>query len=363
MIALHIIACGPATSIQDAGRYGFARIGLPSAGAMDLRALHTANALAGNRGDEAAIELAYMGLVARVEGGSVRMALAGAEAAITCDDRPERAHRSFLVHDGQTLRIGAMRNGAYAILAIAGGMAIAPALGSRALDARAAIGGWHGRALRAGDRLPLTAPAPCGPDLWSDPVSLDPQAPIRVVLGPQDDAFTERGLQTLIGRPFQLSHGVSRMAYRLDGPPIERRPGIEMISDGTLPGSIQVPPDGLPIVLMADRQTVGGYPKIATVIGTDLGKLAQRRPGDQIDFVAVGAAEAREIARQARLTPPQVHAVPEGLTGADLAASHTIAMLDPERIARVADAVVHAGDVSTWEAPAKSQQITRRSPG
>lgn len=317
---------------------------------MDQLALRDANALAGNDAKDAAIELAFMGMDVRAHGGPVRMALAGAAADIDCNGRAEHAYRTFTAQEGERVRIGPLRDGVYAILAISGGFDIMPAMGSRSLDARAGLGGWQGRPLRAGDTLPLRAVAPNEPERFMSPPRRHPRDPIRLVMGPQHEAFTERGLQTLIGRSFTVSPSVSRMAYKLDGPSIERRHGFEMISDGTLPGSIQVPPDGHPIVLMADRQTVGGYPKIATVIGADLGRLAQRRPGETVIFTPVSAAEAREIARQARMSAPHILSATSGFDGTMLVQEHQTRVLpDLERIGHVADAVVDASDAMTWE--------------
>lgn len=349
MTSVVIVACGPATTIQDLGRPGFARIGLPPTGAMDPRALQTANMLVGNAPGEAAIELAYMGLIARIEGGTAHLALAGAPAVIRVDGCERESHRAFEICDGETLEIGAMREGAYAMLAFAGGVSVPPALSSRSLDARAGIGGFQGRALRAGDRIPLGTPQHPFVERVMRPIPLVPDAPIRVVLGPQMDAFTERGLQTLIGRPFRIAHASNRMAVRLDGHAIERRPGYEMMSEGTLPGSIQVPPDGSPLVLMADRQTVGGYPKIATVIGTDLGRLAQRRIGATVNFVPISAIEAREIARQQHLAEQDLSNQGTNLAGRAMARMPEI---DSARLVGIADAVVDAVCDDSWESGA-----------
>ncbi|HRY06130.1 MAG TPA: biotin-dependent carboxyltransferase family protein [Hyphomicrobiaceae bacterium] len=357
MSVLEILNCGPATTIQDGGRPGLSRIGLPSAGAMDQRALRLANALVGNPPHAGAVELAFAGLVARAIGGAMQLALAGAPADIECGGRAEQSHRTFILHEGEELRIGAMTNGIYAVLAIAGGIAVPPVLGSCSLDARAAIGGLVGRPLRPGDCLPLNGRATPFVSRWSNAVGLDPLVPIRVVVGPQDHAFTERGVQTLLGRPFTVSHGINRMAYRLQGSVIERKPGIELISDGTLPGSIQVPPDGYPIVLMADRQTIGGYPKIATVISADLGKLAQRCPGQEVCFAPVTAREAREIACQVGVSDLNVRqGVPPGLERYSSPDA-----LDLEAIGNVADAVVDACDVTTWEIAAAAK-VSRVGP-
>lgn len=343
MSALEIIACGPQTSIQDAGRFGHADIGLASAGAMDPRALAIANVLVGNDPHEAVIETALMGLAARVIGGPIFMALAGGHAVMTVDGKEVETHASVAAAEGATIGIGRITRGVYAVLAVGGGFDIEPVLGSRSLDARARLGGFYGRHLQPGDRLELRPVRRGNPHrLWAEPDSLDREAPVRVVLGPQAQAFSERGLQSLIGSAFAVTTAIDRMAYRLAGPVIERGSGFEMISEGTLAGSIQVPPDGQPLVLMTDRQTIGGYPKIATVISADLARLAQRRPGESVRFVAVSVEEAREIAAQQRALGVVVH---EGWRRG----GGTAAGLDQERLSHLADAVVDAADQGSWD--------------
>jgi biotin-dependent carboxylase-like uncharacterized protein len=184
-------------------------------------------------------------------------------------------------------------------LAVAGGFGVAPALGSVSLQPRAGIGGLDGRALQAGDRLDLVLDsAPPGPDATVDPVPLDPEAEVRVVLGPQDDYFSPEGIATLLSASFEVSREADRMGYRLTGPAIRHSRGFNIVSDGIVGGSIQVPGSGEPIVTMADRQTTGGYPKIATVISADLRVVAQRRTGERIRFQAIGIEEAQAIARE-----------------------------------------------------------------
>jgi biotin-dependent carboxylase-like uncharacterized protein len=192
-----------------------------------------------------------------------------------------------------------MQAGVYAYLAIAGGIDLPLQLGSLSLHQRAALGGFHGRAFEPGDRIPLrlTAP-PEGPLLSLDPVPIEAQAPIRVVLGPQDDYFTAAGLETLLSSSYAVSQEADRMGYRLTGPKIEHAQGFNIVSDGIVSGSIQVPGSGEPIIMMADRQTTGGYPKIATVISADLRVVAQRRPGDALRFQAISMVEAQRLARE-----------------------------------------------------------------
>lgn len=337
MTALVIERCGPATSLQDLGRPGFARLGLAPAGAMDRRALVVANALVRNAAGDAAIEMAYLGLEARVVGGSCRLALAGAPARIRIDGRPVPDHTSFVLHEGQTLVVGRVEAGLYMMLAVAGGFAVAPVLGSRSVDRRAVIGGFNGRPLQAGDRLELIhLDTHDSAEFEVDRIALEPDRAIRVVPGPQHDTFAGGGLATLFAAPFTVSHAIDRMAYRLVGPVIQRVVTADMISEPTMPGSIQVPPDGLPLVMMADRQTIGGYPKIATVISSDLATLAQRPPGSTVRFEAVDVVTAQAIAARASRVASDV-----GL--------RVIERCSGFRLDHVGDAAVNAVAADTWE--------------
>ncbi len=288
------------TGLQDFGRFGWQRHGVATSGAMDRLALAAANALVGNAPGAAAIEFILFGGEFAVEGGSARVAVAGAPAAITRDGEPTAAMTSLAMSSGQTLAIGPAPTGVYVYLAVAGGFALEPQLGSLSLHARARIGGLQGRPLRAGDRLPLTqAEAETTVELALDPLSLEADAPIRVVLGPQDDHFTGAGIDTFLAATYRVSPEADRMGYRLAGEKIEHASGYNIVSDGIVAGSVQVPGTGEPIVMMADRQTTGGYPKIATVISPDLRVLAQRRPGAPVRLQAVDIAEAPRVAREA----------------------------------------------------------------
>lgn len=297
MAEIEVIDCGPATTIQDAGRYGLQRYGVGPAGAMDRDALTLANLLVGNDPDEAAIEFAGLGGRFRVKDGIIRIALAGADAPLTVEGEPVASQTSVTLSAGDEFAVGPARNGMYAILAVAGGLDVAPMLGSRSLHRRAAIGGLDGKPLSAGGILPLRKAAPEGEDL-SLPDPLEPaRGPIRVLLGPQDDHFTQAGLATFFESSYTLSRQADRMGYRLNGPVIEHADGFNIISDGIVTGAIQVPGSGEPIVLMSDRQTTGGYPKIATIISADLPRFAQLRPGDSVRFQEVTRDEAISAAR------------------------------------------------------------------
>lgn len=296
---LHLLRLSGAASIQDGGRPGFLRDGLSASGPMDRLAHAAANHLVGNPPDAAAIELGLASATLRVEGGPVRLALAGACGPLHCDGEPLADHRAFLLREGAALTLGRPRAGMFATLAVAGSFSLRPVLGSVALHRRAALGGLDGRPLREGDRLPIAGPAPAGEaDSCLDPVPLESDRPIRVVLGPQDDLFPPEGLATFLQGTFTVSGQADRMGYGLDGPAIAHgEGGFNIVSDATVTGSVQVPGSGRPIVLMADRQTTGGYPKIATVISSDIRRIAQRRPGESVRFEAVDLATARQLAQ------------------------------------------------------------------
>jgi biotin-dependent carboxylase-like uncharacterized protein len=298
MTEILVKACGPRTSLQDAGRIGVQRYGVSNSGAMDRLALAAANVLVGNGPGAAAIELMLLGGSFVIEGGPVRVAVAGAPCAVTLDGQPVPHSRTLAARPGQTVTIGPMQAGVYAYLAVAGGFDVPPQLGSLSLHQRAALGGFKGRTFEPGDRIPLRlAEPPEAPLLALEPLPLDRDAPIRVVLGPQDDHFTEAGIRTFLSAAYGVSQEADRMGYRLTGPKVEHSQGFNIVSDGIVTGSVQVPGSGEPIIMMADRQTTGGYPKIATVISADLRLVAQRRPGDRIRFEAIEMAEAQRAAR------------------------------------------------------------------
>ncbi len=300
MTDLVVHNCGAMTSLQDFGRLGWQRHGVGTSGAMDKLALAAANVLVGNAPGAAGIEFTLLGGAFAVEGGSARLAVAGAPCAVLLDGRPVAHTASVTIHPGQMLTIGNAQSGVYVYLAVAGGFALEPQLGSFSLHARARIGGFKGRPLQAGDRLPLNRrEAPHGDELALEPLSLEADAPIRVVLGPQDDYFTAAGVETFLSATYRVSPEADRMGYRLSGPKIEHALGYNIVSDGIATGSVQVPGTGEPIVMMADRQTTGGYPKIATVVTADLRVIAQRRPGSSVRFQSIEIAEAQRLAREA----------------------------------------------------------------
>jgi biotin-dependent carboxylase-like uncharacterized protein len=299
---LAVETCGPMTSLQDRGRMGWQRFGVSRSGAMDGLALAEANALVGNPPREAALEFTLLGGEFRAVDGSVRVALAGASMRVSLDGAPLPPGRSAVLAPGRSLTIGPAAAGVFGYLAVAGGFDVPLALGSVSLHPRAGLGGLQGRPLRGGDCLPLRLGEPPGPDLRLAPAGLEPEAGVRVVLGPQDDYFGEEAIAAFLGTTWTVSPEADRMGYRLAGPALAHAQGYNIVSDGIVAGSVQVPGSGVPIVMMADHQTTGGYPKIATVISADLRIVAQRPPGAALRFRAVSVADAQAAARdRARL--------------------------------------------------------------
>ena len=320
MTELVVQNAGPATSLQDAGRFGLQRFGVGPAGAMDRLSLALANVLVGNPPGQAAIEFALAGGRLQISGGSARFALAGADSSLKIDGAPVPPLTSTTAHDGQTIEATTARTGVFFYLAVAGGFTIAPTLGSLSLHHRTGVGGLEGRTLRNGDRLPLELAEPAGPEL-ALPGPLQAQdGPIRIVLGPQADHFTATGIATLVSGDYTISEQADRMGMRLNGPKIEHSDkGFNIVSDGIATGAIQVPGNELPLILLADRQTTGGYPKIATVISWDLPRLVQRRPGAGLQFTRVERAEAVRIAKasDAAFRALLARIRPTGLAGLD----------------------------------------------
>jgi KipI family sensor histidine kinase inhibitor len=297
---IEIIDAGALTTVQDLGRYGFQRYGVPVSGAMDAFALRIANLLVGNAEDAAALEMTVTGPQIEVLDDTV-IALAGADMQPEIDDLPAPTWRALPVAKGAILSFRGLRAGARAYLAIAGGIDVPVVLGSRSTYLRSHFGGFEGRALQPGDRLCRGA-APASIEARSMPASWLPtyvgSHRVRVVPGPQDDLFTARGMQTLVGSAYTIGSQSDRMGYRLEGPRVEHAGAADILSDGTPAGAVQVAGDGMPLVLLADRGTTGGYAKIGTIVSVDLPRLAQSRPGDRIFFDAVSVADAHEALRR-----------------------------------------------------------------
>jgi biotin-dependent carboxylase-like uncharacterized protein len=298
-----VLSPGLHTTVQDLGRVGYQALGVPVSGALDPLALRLANALVGNAEGVAALEILLTGPSFEVIADRVRVAVAGADASLVIDRgaRWVPAWRSATLSRGETFEIALGRPSASAYLAVEGGIAVPLILGSAATYVRAGLGGFYGRALQPGDIVPLTlhhAPERVEQHLPSPPSATDDQ-PVRVVLGPQHDLFTDDAVIALLEAEFRISKHADRMGMRLDGPRLRHRSGWDIVSDAIATGAIQVPGSGQPIVLLADHQTTGGYPKVATVISADLPVIGRRRPDDSIRFAAASVEEAEQAAREA----------------------------------------------------------------
>jgi len=306
---LHILAAGPGVTLQDGGRQGLLRFGVTTAGPMDPLAFATANAAAQARHDATAIEVSLGGIDVMAEGATVTIAIAGGDFRMALDGQDWTGAARVRLDPHARLAIRPGSRGVWCYLAVVGRIAIPPALGSTATHVRSALGGLKGTALQAGDFLPIDDPQALEPSLSAlmAPWLERPGNVIRVILGPQEDYFAAEQITAFINGPWTISTRSDRMAYQLEGPRLRHAKGFNILSDGIALGAIQVPGEGQPLVLMADRQPTGGYPKIATVIGADLGKFAQLRPGTQLRFEAVSLAEAVEARRtQARLLEPPI---------------------------------------------------------
>jgi KipI family sensor histidine kinase inhibitor len=297
---LEVLDGGLMTTVQDLGRRGWRRLGVPASGAMDTGALRAANAALGNPPIAAGLEFTFPGPRLRVV-AETEIAVAGADLAAALNGA-EIAHATAIrVRPGDRLSFERPRSGQWMYLSVAGGIDVPLVLGSRSTFARGGLGGIAGGPVRAGAVLGAgaaslgrrTSPAPgAGPRVASPSA-----APFRVVLGPQAEAFTAEAHAALLGRPHEVTVQRDRSGVRLRGTPVAHRAAADILSDGVLPGAIQVPADGGPVVILADGPTTGGYAKIASVVSVDHDRLAQVRPGETIRFEAVTVARAHEWLR------------------------------------------------------------------
>ncbi|QPC95491.1 biotin-dependent carboxyltransferase family protein [Mesorhizobium sp. INR15] len=320
-MSVEVLSAGPMLTVQDVGRQGLRRFGVSTAGPMDGPALALANALCGNPPAAAALEFASLG-GSFTTSRPLRFAVTGGDCDLRVDDRPLVQGESYRLNPGEVLKVGMLGGAVWGYIGFSGGISVPPTLGSRSTHLRSGLGGVEGRILRAGDILPL------GPDAAQD-VCLRPGIPqrpfiqgsIRIVLGPQDDYFTPDVLALLSRSAFVVTPRRDRMAMVLDGSEIPAVRGHDIVSDAVVPGSIQVPGSRQPMVLMAESQTTGGYPKIATVISADLPRLAQLSTGAHLRFAVVSRDEGEDIwlahAKSLRATLAGLLPKSEGLLQSD----------------------------------------------
>jgi biotin-dependent carboxylase-like uncharacterized protein len=300
---LKVLVPGLHTTVQDIGRIGYQSIGVPVSGALDSFSLRLANALVGNPEGTAGLEILISGPTLRVYADTVRIALVGDGAVLDVRGESSRvlpAGLSVTLPRGDTFQIVVGSASACCYLAVSGGIAAPLVLGSASTYVRAGLGGIDGRPLRAGDTVPLAIPAaPERCELRSTvSCSAVPDQPIRVILGPQQEYFTEEAVAALLSAEYRITKEADRMDMRLEGPALRHRAGWDIVSDAIATGSIQVPGSGQPIILLADHQTTGGYPKIATIISADLAVVGRHRPGDALRFVAVDIETAEALCQE-----------------------------------------------------------------
>ena len=304
MDAFRVVSPGSLTTVQDLGRYGFIDRGVPPSGALDLAALRIANLLVGNPEGAAALEVTMLGPTLEVLCDAADVALTGADMDLSVNRQAAPMWRTLRVRKGDLIRIGQARSGCRACLAVTGGIDVPLVMGSRSTCVKAKIGGVEGRAIRKGDIL-RRFPADPLRDARSVPQDVIPAYSADIVLraipGPQEEAFG-RGLDTFFGSSYDITPESDRMGCRLQGPPVHHDEGFpqSIISEPTIPGNVQLPADGQPIILLVE-QTTGGYTKIATVISSDISKIAQAIPGNRVRFQRVSLEEAHGICREQAL--------------------------------------------------------------
>jgi len=301
--AFEVLEPGILTTIQDLGRYGFSQFGVPPSGALDIFSFRAGNLLVGNREEEACLETTLMGLKIKALKETV-ISITGGDLCPTLNDEPLAMWKTHLLVEGDVIRFKKVRAGCRAYLAVCGGFVVPRVMGGSSTYLSGNFGGLEGRKLRRGDILNTLNISPSLINLglrfpidWVS--SPEKGVSLRVIPGPQDPHFTEAGFQTFCSSPYRVTPQCDRMGVRLEGPKIERRPDVEesIITEGLIAGAIQVPGDGKPIIILAELVT-GGYTKIATIISTDLPRVAQLKPGDQVRFTPISIEEAHDLLRE-----------------------------------------------------------------
>ena len=299
---IRIIHPGLLTTVQDDGRYGYQQFGVPVAGVMDSFAHRVSNILVENEENEGVLEVTMLGPKIEFVDEAV-ISITGGDLSPSINGKPIAMWNSILIQAGDILSFAGIKNGCRSYIAFAGGINVIPAMGSKSTYLKAKIGGYEGRQLKSGDILDIGTSKDLLIHLKGRMIpkkfipNYEGDFEVRVVLGPQDDLFTAKGIETFLSNPYTITNECDRMGFRLDGLEIEHTQGGDIISDGIALGAIQVPGHGKPIIMMADRQTTGGYTKIGNVLWEDLSKIAQSKPGDTIRFKKVTIQEAHQRLR------------------------------------------------------------------
>ena len=297
-VGFEVLTGGALTTVQDEGRFGFQQYGVTPGGPMDTRSFHLANLLVGNPMGEACLEVTFAGPVLRFDTDTV-IAVTGGDLQPQLNGTPFPGASAQRVRRGDVLSFAGRKNGCRCYIAFAGGLEIPVLMGSRSTMLRIGAGGFEGRKLRTGDRIGFRAPEKSlirmSQRHLRAEVFPEREVTLRVVPGPQEDAFTERGIRDFYSLSGTITGDFDRMGCRIESEPIEHAGDGNIITDGISFGSIQIPPTGKPIIMLADRQSTGGYAKIGTVISVDLPLLAQSIPGMKIRFRRVSLEEAQEL--------------------------------------------------------------------
>jgi len=297
-MGVRILNSGLLTSIQDIGRIEYQKFGISPSGALDQMALKIANLLVNNPMGEAALEMTLMGAVIEFTASNV-IAITGGNFSPTLNDSPVPLYTALAVKSGDTLAFGVAKTGCRSYIAFSGGLDVPVIMGSKSTNLKCKLGGYQGRPLKMGDEISFAAPVETLPGLSRRIVPYykreEKSITLRVVLGLQSDYFTEKGMNTFFGEEYTVTNRSDRMGCNLDGTAIECLSKTDIISDGIPFGGIQVPNGGKPIIMLSDRQTTGGYAKIATVISSDIPLLVQRKMGDKIRFKEISIEQAQRI--------------------------------------------------------------------
>lgn len=297
---IEIITPGILTTVQDFGRVGVMKNGFTQNGAMDRYSMTVANRLCGNCDSAPVLEMTVLGVTARFTQDTV-ICVSGADFGAKINDKPIKRNKAYKINKGDILSMGAAKSGMRAYLAVAGGIVGEYVFGSASTNLKFAFGGHFGKKLQSGDVLSIgTGAFPLGEiDKWEIPESeYSKDAQLRVVLGPQNEMFTDEDIRLFLSQEYEVTAQSDRMGIRLSGEPLKSKNGMDIISDGIVFGSVQVPNSGEPIILMADHQTTGGYAKIATVISVDLPRASQLLAGNTVRFKSVTVEEAEQEAKK-----------------------------------------------------------------
>ena len=297
---IEIITPGLLTTVQDFGRVGVMKNGFTQNGAMDRYSMTVANRLCGNCDSAPVLEMTVLGVTARFTQDTV-VCVSGADFGAKINDKPIKRNKAYKINNGDILSMGTAKSGMRAYLAVAGGIVGEYVFGSASTNLKFAFGGHFGKKLQSGDVLSIgTGAFPLGEiDKWEIPESeYSKDAQLRVVLGPQNEMFTDEDIRLFLSQEYEVNAQSDRMGIRLSGEPLKSKNGMDIISDGIVFGSVQVPNSGEPIILMADHQTTGGYAKIATVISVDLPRASQLSAGNTVRFKSVTVEEAEQEAKK-----------------------------------------------------------------